>query len=197
MLEKEKYYKTLSKKLYLTLVIFAFCNFKTVFSDDKLSIINNLNNINTLEFNFTQKTVNKKKEGMCFLSFPKKLRCNYSDNKQSILIVNNNDLYIYQKRYKKTYYYPLKNSILKKILDKGELINLKETGSLSYSEKNIYLTQINDNENKTIIIFDKENFNLIGWEIYDQLNKKTSFLMKIKNINKQISLKIFNLPSSY
>ena len=196
MLEKEKFYSTLFKKIYLTLIFITLCKFNILQADDKLNVINNLNNVDTLEFNFTQKTEDKEERGICFLSFPKKLRCNYDNDKQSILIVNNNDLYIYQKRYKKTYYYPIKNSILKKILDKRELINLIKNSNLTYFKEHIYLTKINANKNKTIIIFDKKKFNLVGWEIYDQFNKKTSFLMKIKTINKKMDSKIFELSSS-
>ena len=183
------------KNFYLILIFFLICKFNALQADDKLNIINNLKTINSLKFDFIQETERGKEIGICFLSFPKKLRCIYDNNKNTILIVNNNNLIIYHERYKKIYYYPIKNSIFVKVLDKKELVNLIKISDLSYSKEYIYLTEINNEKNRAKIIFDKINFNLIGWEIYDQLNKKTSFLIKIKTINEQISSKQFLLPS--
>ena len=80
------------------------------FSDEKENIIFQINTINSLEFTFQQEINDKLEEGECLLKFPGKLKCNYYDNKQKEIIINNGNLAITQKRYDKTNFYPISKS---------------------------------------------------------------------------------------
>ena len=85
---------------------------------EKNQIINQLNGLNSLEFTFNQFVNEKKEKGSCLLKFPGKLKCNYFDNKEKELIINNKKLAITQKRYNKTYRYPISKSPFLNILYK-------------------------------------------------------------------------------
>ena len=76
-------------------------------ANEKNLIVSQLNNLNSLEFTFDQIINDKTEKGNCFLEFPGKLKCNYFDDKKKELIINNKRLAITQKRYNKTYYYPI------------------------------------------------------------------------------------------
>tara|TARA_B100000965_G_scaffold2272_1_gene1793 strand:+ start:204 stop:455 length:252 start_codon:yes stop_codon:yes gene_type:complete len=79
-------------------------------ANQKDQIITQLNNLNSLEFTFKQLVNEKLEEGSCLLEFPGKLKCEYFDSKQKELIINDKRLAITQKRYNKTYYYPISKS---------------------------------------------------------------------------------------
>ena len=61
-------------------------------SNEKSQIISQLNKLNSLEFTFDQLINEKKERGSCLLEFPGKLKCNYFDDKQKELIINNKKL---------------------------------------------------------------------------------------------------------
>ena len=98
MLVNVKFYK-----IFLVTLIFSF----NLHADEKSKIITQLKNLNSLEFTFDQ-TINEKIEkGSCLLEFPGKLKCEYFGDKQKELVINNKRLSITQKKYNKTYYYPI------------------------------------------------------------------------------------------
>ena len=66
-------------------------------ANEKNKIISYLNNLNSLEFTFDQEIEEKKEKGSCLLEFPGKLKCNYFDNKEKELVINNRKLAITQK----------------------------------------------------------------------------------------------------
>ena len=49
-------------------------------------------------------------------------------------------------------------------------------------------------ESKIIILFDRNNFELSGWEIIDQYNNKTDFKLKIIARNSIFPNNTFELP---
>ena len=57
----------------------------------------------------------------------------------------------------------------------------------------IHLTSIDNKEKKITIIFDKKNFDLIGWEINDQFENKIVFLIEILSTNEDMNLEIFKV----
>ena len=184
------------KKKILYIFLILILNFHNLASaDEKENIINKLENTKSLKFKFEQKTNEEVEEGVCQLVFPSKLKCSYNDNKQKELIINKNRLAITQKRYNKTSYYSLKKSPFLNILNKNQLIELVKKSSLMYKNNIIRLTSLNGNQRKTVILFDKNNFNLIGWEIEDQFQNKIIFLIEILSINKEVNLKIFEIPA--
>ena len=99
-------------------------------ADEKKQIIYQLNNLNSLEFTFDQLINEKTEKGNCLLEFPGKLKCNYFDDKEKELVINNKKLAISQKRYNKTYYYPISKSPFLNILYKDKLLEIVESGEL-------------------------------------------------------------------
>ena len=79
-------------------------------ANEKKQIVTNLENLNSLEFTFNQLINDKKEKGTCILQFPGKLKCNYFDDKQKELVINDSKLAITQKRYDKTYHYSISKS---------------------------------------------------------------------------------------
>ena len=162
------------------------------YGDQKEDIIKKIIDLETLEFTFKQKINDEVEEGSCLLKFPGKLKCNYFDNKQKELLINNRKLAITQKRYDKTYFFPVSKSPLLNILYKKKLIDIIKTGDLKKS--NQYLQLIYNMESKIIILFDRNNFELSGWEIIDQYNNKTDFKLKIIARNSIFPNNTFKLP---
>ena len=96
-------------KNFLIISVFISLSFN-LFADEKTQIIAQLNKLNSLEFTFNQ-LINKKTEiGSCLLEFPGKLKCNYFDDNQKEIVINKKKIAITQKRYNKTYQYPLTGS---------------------------------------------------------------------------------------
>ena len=79
-----------------------------------------MNNIDNIQFKFTQKTNENIAKGKCILAFPSKLKCDYKDKNEKELIVNKKMMAITQKRYGKTLFYPLSKSTFINILNKNE-----------------------------------------------------------------------------
>ena len=75
----------------------------SLLANEKDQIVAQLNSINSLEFTFDQLINEKAEKGSCLLEFPGKLKCNYFDDKEKELVINNKRLAITQKRYDKTY----------------------------------------------------------------------------------------------
>lgn len=194
MLANVKSFKIFFKKKFLYIFIFLLFSFENLaIANEKENIINELKNTRSLKFNFKQKTNEKYEIGVCYLVFPKKLKCNYDDKNQKELIINNNRLSITQKRYNKTLYYSVKKSPFLQILDKKKLFDLIEESILEYKNNQIHLTY--DDERKITILFKEKDFDLIGWKIKDQFENKISFLIEILSKNEEINLNIFKIPS--
>ena len=186
----------LRKKPILILLIFIFSiNTENLLANDKSKIIENLNNIETLKFNFVQISFDKKENGVCFLRRPYFLKCIYEDKNQKELIVNRKNLVIYHKRYNKTYYYPVSKSYFVDILDKKKFKNLVLNGNLSLEKDFFEIKYSKENKGEIIFFFDKKSFDLSGWKIVDLNGNHTSF--KINNLSKNQSLdkKLFAIPA--
>jgi len=184
------------KKNFLYIFLILLFGFKNLaIADEKQNIIDKLRNTKSLKFNFEQKTNEIVESGVCYLVFPSKLKCDYEDKNQKELIINKNRLAITQKRYNKTLYYSVKKSPFIKILNKKQLINLIKESILEHKNNQIHLTNNNNDARRIIILFDKKNFNLIGWKINDQFENKISFLIEILSKNQEINLQMFEIPS--
>ena len=178
------------------IVLLLFINFLlNLNANEKQLIINQLIDINNITFDFEQLTNQKKEVGTCILVFDNKLRCNYQDSMRKEIVVNGKTLIVKKKRYDKIYFYPISSSPFMKILNKDSLLNLIKKSNYALNNK-IELTYT-DNNNKIIIFFDKENHNIVGWQVDDQLQNKINFSLKIKSINSVFDPKIFLIPSSY
>ncbi len=186
MLVNVKFFK---KKLLILIFILSPIN---LFANEKNLIIKELNSLNSLEFTFDQLINEKNEKGSCLLEFPGKLKCNYFDDKEKELIINNKRLAITQKRYNKTYYYPISKSPFLNILYKDKLLEIVRSGKLELSNQMIKLIYFGDNE--ITVFFDKKSLDLKGWQIVDQYNNNINFLLKIIAKNDIFKENTFRIP---
>ena len=178
----------------LILFFFIFFNYSfSLYADRKQSIINQLLEINNLTFDFKQIAHNKIEVGTCFLVFNNKLKCNYIDEKQKEIIINNKTLVIIHKKYKKNYFYPISKSPFIKILNKNNLISLVRNSNLELND-NIDLINVDDKGIKITISFHKKNYELIGWKIVDQFQNEIFFSLKIQDVNIKVKNNFFKIP---
>ena len=154
-------------KFFKLFLIFFFLSVN-LSADERDQIVTQLNNLSSLEFTFDQVVNDKTEKGSCLLEFPGKLKCDYFDDKKKELIINKKRLAITQKRYNKTYYYPISKSPFLNILYKDKLLEIVKSGKLEVTEQIIKLIYLDENE--ITIFFDKKTLNLKGWQIIDQYN---------------------------
>ena len=182
-------------KLLKAAIFFClFFIFANISAAEKSKIINKLNSIDNIQFNFIQKTNEKLEKGKCILVFPSKLKCIYEDKNKKELIINKKMMAITQKRYGKTLFYPLSKSNFINILSKNELIKIINESNIT-TDDYLNIVLINEQNSKTLIRFNKNDFLLAGWVSLDQYNNKVIFEIEIYSINEMIDDKIFTLPS--
>ena len=183
MLENVKFFK---------IFIFFILLSANLSANEKDQIVAQLNNLNSLEFTFDQIINDKTEKGSCLLEFPGKLKCNYFDDKKKELIINKKRLAITQKRYNKTYYYPISKSPFINILYKDKLLEIVRSGKIELSDQIIKLIYLDDNE--ITIVFDKKTMDLKGWQIIDQYNNNINFSLNIVAKNDVFKKGTFEIP---
>ena len=183
MLENVKFYKIFSIFILLSVNLSA---------GEKDQIVAQLNNLSSLEFTFNQIVNDKTEKGSCLLEFPGKLKCDYFDDKKKELIINNKKLAITQKRYKKTYHYPIANSPFLNILYKDKLLEIIKSGKLELSDRIIKLVYLDHNE--ITVFFDNKTLDLKGWQITDQYNNNINFSLNIVSRNDIFKKGTFKIP---
>ena len=161
-------------------------------ANEKDQIVAKLNNLNSLEFTFDQVVNDKTEKGNCLLEFPGKLKCNYFDDKKKELIINKKRLAITQKRYNKTYYYPISKSPFLNILYKDKLLEIVKSGKLELSDRILKLVYLKENE--ITVFFDKKTLDLKGWQIIDQYNNNINFSLTIVAKNDIFKRGTFKIP---
>ena len=160
----------------------------------KESIINNLVNTKNLSFNFEQNINGKIETGKCIIEYPKKIFCKYNSSNGKILVSNGRSFVI---KTKSSYYqYSIKRTPLDYILDKKFLISeIKFLEERVINNKFINFTILKD-ENEINIFFDKNNYNLVGWQTLDiYQNLSITYLSSVKK-NELLKKNIFKLPSA-
>ena len=178
-------------KIFIIIFFFLFQNFAN--ASVVTEIINNFNLIKTLKFNFVQKIEGKIENGKCTIVYPKKIFCQYNDFHNKILVSNGKSLVINSDKNNQYYRYPLNKTPLNLILDKKFLISkiyqFKEDKNYPF----FYVFDINHDKIFIKVFFDKNNFDLIGWETKDiYQNKVQTFISEIeKNIS--VDNKIFKI----
>ncbi len=158
----------------------------------KNNIIQNLENIDNLSFNFEQNINGKIENGKCTIKYPKKILCKYNLVNKKTLVSNGNSLVI--KTTNSYYIYPLEKTPLDLILNKKfllqKIINLEER---IVNEKFVNY-RFTENENEINLFFDKNTFNLIGWQTVDiYQNLSITYLNSIIK-NKKLKKNFFKLP---
>ncbi|MDC1112533.1 outer-membrane lipoprotein carrier protein LolA [Candidatus Pelagibacter sp.] len=180
------------KKYFIFATIF-FITFN-VNASIKQNIIDNLQSLNNITFNFEQNINSKIEKGNCTIQYPKKISCKYKNKRNKILISNGKSIVI--KDDSGSYYsYALSKTPLNYILNKEFLINeIKNLNGRTVDNKYINYSILIDN-NEINIFFDKNSFDLIGWQIIDIYENLNITFLSFISKNQKINNKIFNLPS--
>ena len=123
----------------------------------------------------------------------KKIYCRYNLSNQKVLVANGKSLVI---KTKTSYYlYPLEKTPLNLILDKNFLVRAINNSDERIIEDKFINYSLSEKDNEINIFFDKNTFNLIGWQntdIYQNFN--ITFLSLIKK-NETIPKSLFLLPA--
>jgi outer membrane lipoprotein-sorting protein len=176
---------------YILILIF-FVLISNSKAEIKEKIIENLQNIENLEFKFEQNINGKIENGICTIKYPKKIYCKYSKNNK-ILVSNGKSLVI--KTETSFYRYSLKKTPLNLILDKRFLIKKINFLEENIIDKNLINFTIIENDNEIDVFFDIETFNLVGWKTRDiYQNTNITYLSSIET-NKEITKNLFKIPS--
>ena len=165
--------------IVLTMLIFFCANSK---GSEKDRIIENLKKINSIKFNFTQITNDVTENGNCLIVYPKKMRCIYEEDKE--IIVNDDYLFLINKREDKNYNYNIKDTPLGVMLDKENIIEkLSKVEEFNKIDKNI-IAIIDLNSQESIeIYFSSKEMNIVGWKIKNYDKSTLEFLMNNISIN--------------
>ena len=161
-------------------------------ANNKVKIIENLKNITNLDFKFEQNINGKIENGSCTIEYPKKIFCEYARSNNKILVSNGKSLVI--KTITSYYRYPLAKTPLNFILDKDFLIDKIYNLDERIIDKSYINYTIEEKNGEINIFFDKETFDLIGWQntdVYQNFN--ITFLSSIRK-NRLISKDMFKLP---
>jgi outer membrane lipoprotein-sorting protein len=176
---------------YILILIF-FILISNSKGEIKEKIIENLQNIENLEFKFEQNVNGKIENGICTIKYPKKIYCKYSKNNK-ILVSNGKSLVI--KTETSFYRYSLNKTPLNLILDKKFLIKKINFLEENIIDKNLINFTIIENDNEIDVFFDIETFNLVGWKTRDiYQNTNITYLSSIET-NKEITKNLFKIPS--
>ena len=177
------------KYFYIFIIFFFITNSN---ANNKANIINNLKNTKNFNFDFEQYINKKVEKGNCIIEYPKKIYCEYTGEKNKILVSNGKSLVI--KTQVGYYRYPIDKTPLNLILDKSFLINKIYKLEERIVDSSLINYTINENDLEINIFFDDKTFNLIGWQTKDMYqNLNITFLSSIKT-NETYDKNIFKLP---
>ena len=174
------------------LILFFFSLTFNSSAQVKEKIINNLKNINNLNFKFEQNTNGKIENGNCTIEYPKKIFCEYAKSNNKILVSNGKSLVI--KTITSYYLYSLDKTPLNIILDKNFLIGKINSLEGRMIDNKLINFKIIENGNEINVFFDNKTFDLIGWQntdIYQNFN--ITYISSIKK-NRALPKKLFKLP---
>ena len=181
------------KKILFVFFIINFNNFS--FGSIKENIINNLQKINNLSFEFEQNINGKIENGNCIIEYPKKIFCNYKNINNKILVSNGKSLII-KTNNSNLYRYSIDSTPLNYILDKNFLINEIENYKEKITINNFLNFKILKENNEIKIFFDSSNYNLVGWQTLDiYQNLSITYISNLK-INQSLKKDVFKLPTS-
>ena len=185
----------LKKKSILILnILFFFLSYSNLQANNKIEIVKNINNVETLKFNFIQKSFEKKETGICHLKRPHFLKCLYEDKNQKELIINNRILVIYHKRYNKIYRYHLSKSYFLQILNGEKFSEVIMKGEMLINDDFSEVEYLDENKGQIIFYFNNKNYDLIGWRLIDINNNITVFEISNQSKNIEIKKTFFSIP---
>ena len=163
----------------------------------KKKIISNFKQINNISFKFKQIINDKTEEGNCIIQYPKKINCKYDNIKKKIIVSNGNSLVIKNLAGKEYFIYPLKQTPFELILDKNLLLRKIEKLKVKFLNEKYYLFSMENNGNLVNIFFDKNSYDLIGWQTEDiYQNLVVTYIFNVKK-NSNVDKKMFKLPEAH
>ena len=178
------------KKFYFFILIILLNN--GVQASEKDKIIENLKNIRNIIFNFEQNINDKIENGVCTIQYPKKIFCKYNLKNKKILVSNGKSLVI--KSLSSYYLYPLDKTPLNLILDKNFLIRAINNSEERIIEDKFINYSFSEKDNEINIFFDKNTYELIGWQILDiYQNLSITFISSIIK-NQKLKKNLFEIP---
>ena len=123
------------------------------------------------------------------------MKCDYNNLKQKTIISNGKTVAIIKKKYKRVYLYPVKTTLLFKILRKEEIFNLIRNNKPTEIDSNLIVFTASGKKNNTLkVLFDKKSLELKGWKTVDAYSNSVSFLISNLIINQKIEDEIFKIP---
>tara|TARA_Y100001935_G_scaffold38213_1_gene30651 strand:- start:44 stop:589 length:546 start_codon:yes stop_codon:yes gene_type:complete len=174
------------------IVIFFFILTINSSAEIKKKIIKNLKETKNLDFKFEQNINGKIENGNCTIEYPKKIFCEYARSNNKILVSNGKSLII---KTRTSYYrYPLEKTALNLILDKNFLIDKIYSLKERIVDNSLVNFTIIEGDNEINIFFDKQSYDLVGWQntdIYQNFN--ITFLSSIRK-NRVLSNNLFKIP---
>ena len=174
------------------LIFFLFMCASISNAEVKEKIIQNLKDTKNLDFKFEQNVNGKIENGNCTIEYQKKIFCEYARSNNKILVSNGKSLVI---KTRTSYYrYPLKKTALNLILDKNFLINKIYDLEERIVDNSLINFTIKEGDNEINIFFDKQTYDLVGWQntdIYQNFN--ITFLSSIRK-NRVLSKNLFKIP---
>ena len=180
------------KKIIIFLLIININAF--VEASIKDEIILNFKKIDNLSFNFKQTIDENTEEGNCIIQYPKKIYCNYDNFKKKIIVSNGKSLVIKNQTTNQYFRYPLDRTPMKLILNKNYLIEQMQKLDGKMIDDKYFKFLIKNEESEINIFFDKNSYDLTGWQTKDiYQNLVITFIYNIEK-NKNIDQKFFRLP---
>ena len=178
------------KKIFLILFFILLVNNASASIKD--NIVNKLKDIENISFDFEQNINGKIENGNCTIKYPKKIFCKYNSSNQKILVSNGKSLVI--KTLSSYYHYSLNKTPLNLILNKNFLLEKIKNSEERIIDNKFINFRFIESENEINIFFDKNTYNLIGWQTIDiYQNLSITYLSSIIK-NKDLEKNIFKLP---
>ena len=179
------------KKKILILFFLSFC--LNVQSSENQHIINNFKKINNLSFNFKQTINGKTENGECVIGYPKKINCSYTSRKGKKIVSNGKFLVIKNKN-NQYYHYAIERTPFQLLLDKNYILNEMQKLKGELINDKYYKYSIKNENNEINIFFNKENYQIIGWQTEDIYQNLVITYIYNLQINNKINKNIFKLP---
>ena len=184
-------------KKKIIFIFFLLNLFSYSYGSNKVKIINNFKKIDNISFDFKQNINDKTEEGNCIIKYPKKIYCSYNNLKKKQLVSNGSSLVIKNRKGKEYFLYPLEQTPLELILNKKLLLNKLSKMEAKLIDEKYYIFYLENNGNKINIFFNKDNYNLVGWQTEDiYQNLVVTYIFNVKK-NSYVDKKIFKLPEPH
>ena len=178
-------------------IFFFFSIFSNSIASIKTDIIKNFKKIDNLSFDFKQVIEDKTEEGKCVIQYPKKINCEYDNFKKKLIVSNGKSLVIKNQNGKEYFRYLLNQTSLELILNKDLLLRKIEELDGKIVDEKYYIFYLENDGNKINIFFDKNTYDLVGWQTEDiYQNLVITYIYNLVK-NSKIDEKLFILPKTH